>query len=198
MRLDGRKLIDKLSNKMKGHSLKKIIIGMLFIFLTACAATGGKTESAVNNETQNEQTDIPLSERIYFLQHKLIAEWMFESEGDFYADLIEGNNDKFFEVAAEIVNPEYAIGIVVTPMIESGVVLFSFPTPLTSPNCYFSIIKKEATGFSYYTYEKTLDYGEKEFIAVVGGWDEDGSHMNFGIRNYQTGQDFVTDILGDK
>ena len=65
-------------------------------------------------------------------------------------------------------------------------------------NCYFVLVQKNESGFSYYTYEKSMKFGDEEFVGVVGGWDGEGNHSNFGPRTYRTEMEFVEDVIGQK
>lgn len=35
-------------------------------------------------------------------------------------------------------------------------------------------------------------------FGVVGGWDSDGGHNNYGAREYKSSAEFIKDVLGDK
>ncbi|MFG6485482.1 hypothetical protein ACG04R_02290 [Roseateles sp. BYS78W] len=143
-----------------------------------------------------------LHQRVYQLQHRLIPNWVHKSSGAFYTALAVGDLARLREVASELVSPEYAAGIKVTPYPALEGVLIEYPTPQTSPLCYFEFVHvngKSSTGYEIYTYEKTLklpglDYG----YGVVGRWTPEGAHANMGGRNYQDAESFVRDLKLDK
>ncbi|MBR9727551.1 hypothetical protein ACFOD0_04435 [Shewanella intestini] len=139
--------------------------------------------------------DIPLAKRIYFFQHKILPQWLFESNEQFFADLRLGENEQFFETAAKVVNAAFADNINITPLNDRSAFLITFPAPTASPNCYFVLIKKQGGQFRYYTFEKRFELADGDFFAIVGGWDNKGAHANYGPRRYQTEQAFVADVL---
>ena len=143
-----------------------------------------------------------LHQRTYQLQHRLIPNWVHKSSGAFYTALVIGDLARLREAAGELVSPEYAAAIKVTPYPALEGVLIEYPEPLTSPLCYFAFVhanRKSSTGYELFTYEKTmklpgLDYG----YGVVGGWTPDGTHTNMGGRTYQDAESFIRDLKLDK
>jgi hypothetical protein len=171
--------------------LASVVFGLI-LCVSGCATQQSTKVSAPNQTNQNEPQ---ISKSIYFFQHKLIAQWLYESDGAFFSDLKNGDVTRFMEVASEVINPEYANNIVVTDLAEHDAVLITFPDPYDFPNCYFVLMKKQGATFSYYTYEKTMDLGEQNIGGVLGGWTAEGSHLNYGPRSYRTAPDFVKDVL---
>ena len=175
----------------------KSMVFLFLLLLVGCAATTVKTEEPVAAALDSETVSRPLSKRIYYLQHKVISKWVFESSGAFFADLQAGNTVRLLSVAERIVTPEYAQGVTVTPVDGKEAVLIRFPEPTSPANCFFALIEKTNDGFSYYTYEKTLNLGEYNVAGVLGGWDQQGQHSNYGPRSYKTFAEFIKDALGE-
>jgi hypothetical protein len=172
----------------------------LFLFLiliTGCAATTPKQqpESATTSQNAEEPSE---SKRIYYFQHRVISKWVFESEGWFYADLLHGNLDDLVRAAEEIISTDYANGIAVIPLEKHSAILIVFPHPDTPPNCYYALIIRDGDNdFRYITYERTMDITKSRIYGVVGSWDREGNHSNFGGRTYKTSEEFVADALNE-
>lgn len=173
----------------------KYVLCLFLILIAGCAATPPKQEpeSATSSQNAEEPSE---SQRIYYFQHRVISKWVFESEGWFYADLLHGNLEKLVNAAEEIVSTDYANGLAVTPLEGHPAILIVFPHPDAPPNCYYALIVKDGDNeFRYFTYESTIDITKSRIYGVVGGWDREGSHSNFGGRTYKTSEEFVADVL---
>lgn len=151
--------------------------------------------SAASQATRPAPT---LHQRTYQLQHRLIPNWVHKSSGAFYTALVVGDLGRLREVAGELVSPEYAAGIKVTPYPALEGVLIEYPEPLTPPLCYFAFVHvnaKSSTGYEIYTYEKTMKFpGLDNSYGVVGTWSPDGTHGNLGGRSYQDAESFIRDL----
>lgn len=172
--------------------MKNCIFIVFTFLLIGCSATEVKD---VKEPEKNEASEVPIAKRIYYFQHNLIRDWLFESDGEFFFDMKNGDVDYLIQAAAEIVNPEYADEIYITPIAGKDAVSIRFPEPNAYANCYYSIIKKDGDVFSYYTYEKTMNFGDESIVGVVGSWDSEGRHSNFGARGYSSEEEFIEDIL---
>lgn len=175
--------------------MKSYLFLAIALLLVGCAVNDLENSAILTSEAEAEP---PRSQRIYYFQHKLISNWIFNSDGAFFFDIQHGNDAQLMEVAAKVVAPEYAEGIVITPIIGRDAVSFRFPAPDSLANCYYSLVKKDEDSYAYYTYEKTMSFGDEEFVGVVGGWDNKGEHSNYGPRTYKTEQEFIEDILKSK
>lgn len=182
---------------------KIVIIYLLPVWLlfTGCATVEKPNSSAKVDSVEKSGSKLKaddavsdLHKRIYYFQHRLIRNWVFESNGQFYADLRLRDTSGLTLAATEIINSEYAKSILVTPIDNKEAVLISFPEPDSAPLCYFAIVEKTGAKFSYLTYEKALPFGEK-VVGVVGSWSEDGGHGNHGPRGYKTAEEFIKDVL---
>jgi hypothetical protein len=188
--------------------MKKMLIMCLLSIHFICS--GCSTTEKINNtsknksnekasqlspSTENSSNEIPLSKKIYGFQHKLIPKWVFESEGKFFSDIKSGNISKLASAASEVVSPEYAIGVTVTPIENKEAVLITFPEPEDMAHCYFAIVEKIDSNYRYITYEKTFSFGDSKFVGAVGGWNEHGGHDNYGPRLYKTASEFIKDVL---
>jgi hypothetical protein len=175
--------------------VKNISVIILSFFISACSNISVKDETDSNNTNTSQVEEAPISKRIYYFQHKLIPKWVFESDGEFYFDLYNRNVERLLDAAAEIISPEYAKEIKINPLVDQNAVSISFSEPDSMANCYFVLVQKTESGYSYYTYEKTFQFDNEDFVGVVGGWDSEGNHSNFGSRSYKTEQEFVADVL---
>lgn len=164
--------------------------------LVGCSSNGIEKSSDITLEKANDAVEAPQSKRVYYLQHKLISSWVFESEGAFFFDLYNRNYGQLIDAASEMVSPEYAKEIVVTPLYDRNAVVIKFPEPSSMANCYFALVKKEGDTYSYYTYEKTMNFGNDRIVGVLGGWNAEGGHSNYGPRGYKLESDFIKDVLG--
>jgi hypothetical protein len=172
----------------------KIYLLIIAVFLSACNSTPKQEVEVAPVVNQNEE--VPTSKKIYFFQHKILPEWTFTTEGKFYADLLRGDLAHLKLAATEVISNEYANGISSEVINDSGAILIKFPKPKAMANCYFVLILKNKEEFSFYTYEKTMNFGDDDpVIGVVGSWSPEGSHGNLGGRTYSKSSDFVSDIL---
>lgn len=141
-------------------------------------------------------------QKVYYLQHRVIPAWTFEYQEMFLADLIKGDLSKLKSVTADIISQEYAQQINSIPVDlnsedeDALAAVIVFPVPKYAPNCFFVMIKKERGQFSYHTYEKTpsLLSDVDTVVGVMGGWDADGNHLNFGPRAYDDIDSFIEEL----
>ena len=177
--------------------MKQCLQSIFLFCLVGCATD--RMMPTDNHEHEMAQaaseSEVPFSQKIYYFQHQLIGEWVFDSDGAFFFDLINGNVARFLDAATQMLDSEYAEGIAIRPLVDHQAVLLIFPTPEAAPNCYFALIKKEGEQYQYYTYEKTLNLWQEPYYGVVGSWDAEGNHENHGPRHYQTEQAFLDDML---
>jgi len=176
--------------------MKLYCLVALVLLATGCSTSGSRTSEGSPGEAPSEE-EYTHTQNIYFLQHRLISNWVFESDGEFFFDIYNGNVGQFMEVAADVVSQDYADDIEIKPLVGRDAVLIVFPEPEVSPHCYYALIKKTGDDYAYYTYEKTFQMEGQDAAGVVGGWGEDGSRMNFGSRNYRTAEAFVQDMMGE-
>ena len=178
-----------------------------FCLLITCTATAPQKNESVDAGANADQkiattnnadgaAEVSEDRKVYFFQHKLLARWVFESDGNFLKDLLFGNDLQMFQAATEIVSEDYAQNIQVVPFQKENAVLLIFPEPNFPANCYFAIIRATDQGHSYTTYEKTFKFSEDDaFVGVVGSWDAEGGHSNHGPRTYADSDSFVAEIL---
>ena len=167
---------------------------ILVIAVSGCVTTNVKNGVDLKEGVQKEEPSF--SKKVYYFQHKLIAKWIFESNGAFFFDMNNRKSQKLIEAASDIISQEYANKIIITPIAGRNAVSIRFPEPDSFGNCYFALIKKEDVGFSYYTYEKTMTFGEEDVVGVVGGWNKEGGHNNYGSRGYNSEKEFIEETLG--
>lgn len=173
----------------------KFYLLLFTALLSACSST---TQPPLPAEPAQTQT-IPVAKKIYFFQHKLLPEWTFTTNGMFYSDLLVGELTLLRQAATEVISEDYAMAITSEVVDNGNSVLLTFPTPQKMANCYFVLIQKKDGEFRFYTYEKTLSFGDDDpVIGVVGTWSSNGNHGNLGGRTYREGMEFVKDILDVK
>lgn len=183
----------------------RFLLTLLVLFVSACSSTQNSTPSstaaaqtAPENTAQPAQQTVPESSRVYYLQHKLLPEWTHTTGGRFYDALVINDLEKLKFAASEIISSEYAEAIQSEYFPDHQAVLIQFPHPKVFANCYFVLIRKNDRGYDYYTYEKTMNFGDDDpVVGVVGAWSEEGQHLNLGARDYQSGEDFFTDVIGN-
>lgn len=171
----------------------KIYLLILVVFLSACNSTPKQEVSSRPIKSE----EVPISKKVYFFQHKVLPEWTFTTEGKFYSDLLKGDLSHLKMAATEVISSNYANGITSEVIKGSDAILIKFPQPKAMANCFFILITKTETEFNFYTYEKTMSFGDGDpVIGVVGSWSSEGSHGNLGGRTYSEASDFVSDVLG--
>ena len=164
-------------------------VSVFCLALVACNGTWLASAGAQSKEPTTHQ-------KIYFLQHKLIPMWTYQTNGAFFRDLSGGDSRKLLEVAAKLVSPEFSAGISVKPYPELNAVLISFPAPGQPPECYFIYIHGDpaSNSFALFTYEMTRDLFNQGHKGVVGSWSTEGSHGNLGFRAYEDSESFVREM----
>lgn len=175
--------------------MKQYLLFSLLLWLGACATKAPRPVESKNIQGKAQASGASFSQKVYFFQHKLVSEWLFFSDGAFFFDMINGSIAQFMAAATDVVGADYADNISITLMTDYQVVVLGFPEPRHPPNCYFALIRKQGDQYAYYTYEKTPDLWERPYYGVVGAWNKEGNHENFGPRDYRTQEAFVDDIL---
>ncbi|MGQ4277248.1 hypothetical protein ACQ5ES_09405 [Pseudidiomarina sp. E22-M8] len=188
--------------------MTKWTFAALIIFTTLLAGCASQTTPrSETNRKSDQQTVIQAAvaqepdrfTQVYQFQHGLLPEWAFNSDGRFFADLMQGDEAFLRETAAGMIDEEYAQALRFTPMPDHNAVLIDFPRPFASPLCFYALIIQDGDGFRFITYERTLEMaGEADFVGVVGFWRADGSRGNDGPRSYSSADDFVDDVLGEQ
>ncbi len=133
-------------------------------------------------------------DRRYYFEHRLLPNWTHKSDGIFFRDLRSRAIQKLLDVAADIVGEDYADKIQVRPLEDENRVLISFPEPRELALCYHVLIVREGGSFRIITLEKTEDILGTGVKGVVGEWTAEGSHRNFGPRDYSDGDSFVREL----
>lgn len=99
---------------------------------------------------------------LYDFQHKLLPEWTHHSNGEFYADLINGEHRPLRDAAEEMIDLEYSEAIVIQIINNADAVLITFPEPKSITHCYYVLIQKipgvdgALDTFEYITLEKNV------------------------------------------
>jgi hypothetical protein len=143
-----------------------------------------------------EQPAETTHDKIYFFEHRLIPQWVHDTNGAFFSDLVNGEHAQLLAFASQVVSSEFSEGISIITYPEKASFLIRFPEPGEPPECFFIYVQKneDSETFSLYTYEKTLELGEGGFKGVVGSWSADKSHANQGPRSYDDAASFISDV----
>lgn len=174
--------------------MKYLLITIVFIILNGCATTERRDDSVIENVVVKESQEPTYQQKVYYLQHKILPQWTYESEGRFLHDLMHNELTQLKRVAAEIVSPEYAEKITVKTIDGQNLAIIVFPQPKFPANCFFVLITRDEDDFSYTTYEKSFNIlSDDEFVGVVGGWNSEGGHLNYGPRKYSDVESFIKD-----
>jgi|GEM_PF-1878340 len=164
-------------------------------FLVFCTALLTINASCLADE-QTQTKEPTKSQKVYYLQHKLIPKWVHQSGGAFFNDLNSGKYEKLIEAASQIVSSEFSAAISIKKYPDENGVLISFAAPAEPPECYYIYIYRENNDnkFSLFTYEKTYDQFKKGHKGVVGQWTAEMAHKNLGPRTYEDLDSFVGDV----
>nr|WP_136250605.1 hypothetical protein [Ningiella ruwaisensis] len=174
--------------------MKSLSVFLVFVFLLAGCSSTPEPEERIPREAESQE--LPEHRKVYFLQHRVLPEWTFDTNGQFFADLYQGDLTKLKGVATEVVSPSYASAISSEVIAEKDAVLIVFPEPKMMANCFYVLIRKNGDSFSFYTYEKTMSFGDEDHVVgVIGSWSSDGTHANMGPRTYRASSDFIADVL---
>jgi hypothetical protein len=76
------------------------------------------------------------------------------------------------------------------------VVVLVFPRPVAPAEAFFAaLVEMPGGGLSYFTLEKPFDpLGEGVPETMLGGWDQEGTHLNFGPGPKPIPEDFVAAV----
>lgn len=169
---------------------------IIWLLLIAGCSSQENSSAPITSTTMGVTRD-DRSKSIYFFQHRQIPNWLFNTDGEFYDDMYAGFLGRLLAAASEIVDEDYSSKIIVESLEEKNAVLITFPSPDSMPNFYFALLIKNENGFSYFTYEKTIPSDDNTVVGVVGGWDSEGSHLNYGPRSYSSAKMFVDDVMAN-
>lgn len=187
--------------------LKYVMISVLSLFsLAGCsvnptteivAASEVSTDVATSDTQESGEKPVdepPRHQKVYFFQHKLIPQWLFESDDAFYFDLSNGYFSGIYQIAEEYIDTAFSDALEIRYFPDEDAVLFIFQEPNSPPNCFFALIAKDEGSYRYITYESTMPLNDG-VVGVVGGWNVRGDHLNYGARAYRTSSEFVEDVL---
>lgn len=182
----------------------KYLLLISFLFITACGSNPtiegqAKADTIVDDaENDVEESDEPPRDRkVYYFQHRLIPDWLYNTEGKFFEDLKDNYSQPLFNAAQDIIDVEFGSNLKIEYIPEKDAVLFIFEKPKAPANCFYAIAQRVNDGYLYTTYENTFPFGD-DVYGVVGGWSKEGSHLNMGPRTYKSESEFVQDILGGR
>lgn len=183
-----------------------LIFSFSLVMLGGCSsspiyrdASGQSTTKRNDSAKSAETNEVPYSKKVYFFQHRVLTDWTYNSEGQFFDDLILEKISSLKIAASKYVSMEFADQIEVKAYESHDAALIIFPKPQSPANCYFVLITQSDNKFDYYTYERMFsfsgDSSNETIFGVVGHWSKEGSHGNLGARSYQSARDFVEDVL---
>ncbi len=166
--------------------MKRISSVLVFLLLLAAPLAPLMAQGLLNEQQQ----------KIYYVEHRLIPQWLYGSDGAFFQALEKGDITYLKNAAAEIAGKSFAKDLKVKSIEPGKAVLLTFEKPANSPLCYYAIVAKTDEGFAYYTLEKAIDFEDTGKISTMFcGWTADGSHLNFGPRGYKDEDNFVKEFL---
>ncbi|MEN7343044.1 MAG: hypothetical protein AAAFM81_08865 [Pseudomonadota bacterium] len=186
---------------MNVRSILAITVPFMLL-LTSCVtqeAPQQTVEVASSDATEagaKEASEVPRSRRVYYFQHRMMPQWLFESNGEFFNDMMLGYRMSLRDAAEEVVDADFAGALHVDYNETYDAVLFSFEAPDSPPNCFFVALQRTNDGFRFITYESTIPLDD-DVVGVVGEWRENGNHGNLGPRSYRTLEAFADDMLRD-
>ncbi|MDX1537117.1 hypothetical protein [Arsukibacterium sp.] len=166
---------------------------LVVLLLAACSTTQQETQAR-----KEANQELPDSKKVYFFQHRLLPEWTFTSDGNFFNDLLQSDLTKLRAAATKIVSKDYAEMIKTEVVDNQAAVLITFPQPKNMADCFYILIVKKNDDFAFYTYEKTMSFEQNDPVkGIVGIWSKEGSHGNLGPRTYTSSSDFIQDVLSN-
>lgn len=88
--------------------------------------------------------------------------------------------EQFFSTAQ--IAPDGLDVVVPAPEQGAAIVILVFPRPAASAEAYFAaLVTMPDGGLHYLTLERSFDlFGTDQNATVLGGWDADGAHLNYG------------------
>jgi len=138
-------------------------------------------------------------QKAYHFEHKLIPNWLYNSDGAFFESIEAGEISRLQDVATEVVDKKFGQQLKVETIEPNQAYLIIFETPEDPPLCYCAIICRTSDGYAYYTLEKTYDFGEENAAKTMFcAWTMDGSHENLGPRGYTSPETFTEEYLKNK
>ena len=163
------------------------------LIFAGCETTS--TEEASSAPASNFGTRATQGDGIYYLQHRLLPRWVRQPGGAFFDDLSRGVPQQLVSSATDLVDEDYASQIELTVVEPDQIYVLTFPEPYRSPLCYHVAIVKTEDNLRYYTLEKTAAFGLEDDYAMFCGWSN-GSHLNFGARDYKDLESFANELRG--
>ena len=180
----------------------KLYLLVLMLLLSACNSTPKVEQTPTKMQAKPESAEsrsLLFTKNVYFFQHKILPEWTFTTNGGFYLDLLHGELSRLKLAATAVVAKEYADAISIEVLNKGEAVLIKFPEPKAIANCFYVLIQKADDEYKFFTYEKTMAFGDDDPVkGMVGQWSVQGNHANLGGRTYLNSSDFIRDILKAK
>lgn len=169
---------------------KTVLIISLFLLLFSC---GPAKKSAMQTQPKTLTAKEKWHKSVYYLQHRILPDWTYNSDGKFYKELLTGDSKSLRGITTDLLSSQYAEALKIEHRPEAKGVLITFPKPQEAPECYFAFIISIGNKYKYYTYEKTFQLEGSDVSAMVCSWTKEG-HLNHGGRTYTTADEFVADI----
>jgi len=132
--------------------------------------------------------------RLFFRDADRLMTAMAERRAELLRAMWVDLGEQFFssaQVAADGID-------VFVPRPEPGarVVVLVFPAPAAPAEAFFAALVALPDGQQrYFTLEKPVDpLGEGGPVTVLGGWDDEGAHLNYGPGPRPTPEEFVASV----
>jgi hypothetical protein len=165
-----------------------------FLIVAICAVFGGcATHQQQGGGTSAQYTEQQGTE-LYALHHRILPDWLFNSNGLLFVSLLNDDIDRLRESIAEIAGPEYAAGVTSKVSADKRVVYITFPKPLRVPICYHVALLKTPEGYRYLTLERTEDPLSLGDVTFLCEWTPDMTHLNYGPRRYRSLDKFEAEV----
>jgi len=165
--------------------MQKILTTLTLVIISICVCAHGA--DAPKKESRHD--------KIYMLQHRVLPRITFNTGGEFYKRLAEGNTEPTKKAISGAVDEKFAKAVTFKKLDGHEAVLITFPKPEKAPQCYYVIIEKTENSFRYVTLEMAEDILGAGTKTMVCEWAGGTQHLNFGSRKYTDAQSFMDDAL---
>lgn len=181
---------------MKSQIVVLRFAGMFFMSFRFLAAAmlmlGFSRLLAESPEPQSKEPS--LHQKIYFFEHRLLPNWVHSPDGAFFADLEKGSTDLMSKAATDIIGKEFADAIHVKGIEKDRIVLLQFPKPKEAPECFYAAVIKSGSAYRYITLEMGDDLMKQGVKTFLCEWKSDGQHADYGPRQYDDEEHFVSEV----
>lgn len=165
-------------------TLRLIVPGLLMLAALPAAGVAASDEAAPPARASDRQHHYVFANRVmprlFFRDSTKLSNALAERRAELLRAMWIDLGEQFFSTAQ--IAPDGLDVHVPAPEGGASIVLLVFPRPAASAEAYFAALITMPDGSLHYlTLERSFDLlGTGNEFTVLGGWDVEGGHLNFG------------------